>query len=288
MPIEFFNASDGIVHVRQSFDSPTVYLDHWAIRLFSDDHNLQDRFVKALMSKNGTLLLSNFSFTEFSEASDPRHCSDAEKFLERLLPNIFLTDSAIDKALERELNEPNNVKRFWPSADLPQLKLFAEREQSAPLGFTMHGFVMMAHTHRVVLSEVTKNTIQMVREAFEDARKDLSYVAKTRNLQPSDNRPRTHIIFGELLRGFILDSQAPITENDVMDMFHAVISVNCCDYVLLDGPWMERVEKMNQRIAKTSINMPIAKCFTHRSNGVEAFLTDLETFVKPEKSSAVP
>lgn len=288
MPIEFFNTNDGLVHVKQSFDSPTIYLDHWAIRLFSDDYNLQDRFVKALMSKNGTLLLSAISFAEFSEASDPRHCTDTERFLERLLPNIFLTDSALDKVLERELNEPNNVKRFWPSADLPQLKLFAEREQSAPLGFTMQGFVMLAHTHRVQLSEATKSTVQMVRDGLENARSDSSYVAKARNLLPNDKRPRTHVIFGELLRGFNLDSQACITENDVIDMFHAVTSVNWCDYVLLDGPWMERVEKMKQRIAKTSISMPIAKCFTYRNNGVEAFLMDLEAFLKLENSSAEP
>lgn len=262
MPIEFFNTNDGLVHVKQSFDSPTIYLDHWAIRLFSDDYNLQDRFVKALMSKNGTLLLSAISFAEFSEASDPRHCTDAEKFLERLLPNIFLTDSALDKVLERE--------------------------QSAPLGFTMQGFVMLAHTHRVQLSEATKSTVQMVRDGLENARSDSSYVAKAHNLLPNDKRPRTHVIFGELLRGFNLDSQAPITENDVIDMFHAVTSVNCCDYVLLDGPWMERVEKMKQRIAKTSISMPIAKCFTYRNNGVEAFLMDLEAFVKLENSSAEP
>jgi hypothetical protein len=288
VPIEFFQTNDGLVHVRQSFDSPTVYLDHWAIRLFSDDRDLQDRFVKALISKRGTLLLSTFSFAEFSEASDARHCLDAEAFFERLLPNIFLTNSAPDDILERELNEPNNVKRFWPPADLPQLKLFAERKQSAPLGFTMQGFIMMAHTHRTELSEVTKSTVRMVRDGLENVRNDPSYVAKTSKSVPSDNRPRTYIIFGELLRSFNLDSKAPITENDVMDMFHAVMSVNCCDYVLLDGPWMERVERMRQRIAKTSMRMPIAKCFSKRNNGVSAFLADLEGFVKSTQPSAVP
>ena len=56
MPIDFFDASDG-KHVRQSFVSPTVYLDHWAIRLFSEELGLQDRFVQLLRAKAGTLLL---------------------------------------------------------------------------------------------------------------------------------------------------------------------------------------------------------------------------------------
>jgi hypothetical protein len=65
--------SDQCRRVGQSFDSPTVYLDHWAIRLFSDDGTLQDRLVAALSRKRGTLLVSNVSMAELGGASDPRH-----------------------------------------------------------------------------------------------------------------------------------------------------------------------------------------------------------------------
>ena len=108
MPIEFFPTSSE-VRVRQSFISPTVYFDHWAIRLFSDNLALQDRLVNALRSKGGTLLLSNISFSEFSAPSDPRHAADAEDFIERLLPNIYLTDFALDKVLEQEHSERRDV-----------------------------------------------------------------------------------------------------------------------------------------------------------------------------------
>ncbi len=63
----------------------------------------------------------------FAAPSDPRHANDAESFIERLLPNLYLINFALDKVLEREQSEPNNLKRFCPPADLPQLKLFAER-----------------------------------------------------------------------------------------------------------------------------------------------------------------
>jgi hypothetical protein len=280
MPIDFFQTSDGI-HVRQSFDSPTVYLDHWAIRMFSDDAGMQDRFVNALMSKRGTLLLSNLSFSEFARATDVRHSRDAEVFIERLLPNIFLTDFALDKVLEQEQAEPNNERRFWPSADLPQLKLFAERAQDAPLGFTMRGFITEAHINRVELSKLTDGLNRMVLDGLEAARSDPDYVRKAKSIAPSDTRTRTMVILGELMRGFTLDSTAPISENDVVDLLHAAMPVNCCDYVLLDGPWAERVDKLRHRIAKSSMNMTIAKCFSKRANGAEAFLADLEGFVEP-------
>lgn len=280
MPIEFFDASSE-VRVRQSFVSPTVYLDHWAIRMFSDDLALQDRLVKALQSKGGTLLLSNISFSEFAVPSDARNAADAENFIERLLPNIYLTDFALDKVLEQERSEPNNAKRFWPSADLPQLKLFAERAQDAPLGFTMRGFITLAHVNRAGITEVTTDVVHQVKCRFEAARADPAYVAKARAVQPNDNRPRTLVILGELMRGFHLDPAAPISDNDVVDLLHAAMPINCCDYVLLDGAWAERVEKMKQRIAKTGSTMPLAKCFSSRGQGVQAFLQDLETFAQP-------
>ena len=54
--------------------------------------------------------------------------------------------------------------------------------------------------------------------------------------------------------------------------------LNCCDYVLLDGPWAERVEKMKLRLAKSPMIMPLAKCFSQRNDGIDTFLTDLENF----------
>jgi hypothetical protein len=63
MPIEFIESPEGL-KVSQSFDSPTVYLDHWAIRLFSDDQALQARLAVALLRKKGTLLVSNISMAE--------------------------------------------------------------------------------------------------------------------------------------------------------------------------------------------------------------------------------
>lgn len=288
MPIEFFTESSE-VRVRQSFISPTVYLDHWAIRLFTEESALQDRFVNALRSKGGTLLLSSISFSEFAAPRDPRHAIDAEAFIERLLPNLYLTDFALDKVLEREQSEPNNIKRFWPSADLPQLKLFAERAQDSPLGFTMHGFIEMAHMNRNAISAVTAEVVRKVKVEIEALRTDASYVAKARAIQPSDARPRTFVILGELMRGFLLDPAAPISDNDVVDMLHAAMPINCCDYILLDGAWAERVEKMRARIAKAGLTMPLAKCFSRRNQGVQTFLGELEAFdERVQASPAVP
>lgn len=266
MPIEFFQHLDEL-RVRQSFDSPTVYMDHWAIMTFAEDQVLQDRFVSALASKGGTLLISNISIGEFAEATEVKHSLDAEKFFESVLPNIFLTDFAFDKILAKEQAEVNNERRFWPSADLSQLKLLAELSPAGPPYLTANTFVQMAHQHRTELANVTAEIVNMIRDSFEQVRKNPEYIRKARITLPSEKRTRTMIIMGELMRGFNLDSNAPISENDVIDFLHAAMPINCCDYVLLDGPWVGRVNTLIQRIASTGMNMPIAKCFSKTKNG---------------------
>jgi hypothetical protein len=277
MPIEFFTSPEGR-RVRQSFVSPTVYLDHWALRLFSDDQELQDRLVTALHQKHGTLLLSHISLFEFAKPSDKRNCLSAESFLERLLPNIYFTDFAYDKLLVQEEAESDNRKRFWPPADLPQLKLFAERAQDAPLGFTMHGFISMANDYHAVLGPIASETVQTIKSSIEATRCDPEFVRRARNIRPSDKRTRTYVIIGELIRDFHLDPNLPITDNDVVDLLHASMSVNCCDFVLLDGAWANRVAILRQRIDRAGMPMPLGKCYSRRDGGVEKFLCELEAF----------
>jgi hypothetical protein len=277
MPIEFYE-TEGHTMVRQSFTSPSVYLDHWALRLFSDDLGLQDRFVDSLMRLGGTLLLSNFSFAEFARDDDRRHTIAAEQFIERLLPNIFLTDFAFDKVNEQELKEEDNLRRLWPPADLPQLKLFAERARDAPLGFTMQGFIALARDNYVSLEKVTKETLQMIRSGLEALRADPEYVRAARNVQPTLKRTRMTLIMAELMREFVLDPNIPLKDNDIMDMIHAAIPVNCCDFILLDGAWADRVSKMKLRIQNAGAVMPVARCYSRRQDGVLRFLEALASY----------
>lgn len=277
MPIEFYVSGDQ-TRVRQSFPSPTVYLDHWAMRLFSDERQLQDRLVDVLLRQGGTLLLSNFTFAEFARNDDRRHTVAAEEFIERLLPNIFLTDFAFDKLHEQEQQEQDNVRRFWPPADLPQLKLFAERAQNVPLGFTMQGFIAMARDNFALLEGVTRETLGLIRTELEAQRADAEYVRALRNMRPTAKRTRMTVIMSELMREFILDPTLPLGDNDMMDMIHAAVPVNCCDFVLLDGAWADRVAKMKQRIKSAGTEMPVARCYSRRNNGVHHFLDALDTY----------
>lgn len=278
MAIHFNDSAEG-VRVRQSFDAPAVYLDHWAIRLFSGDRVRQDRFIAALKRKGGTLLLSNFSLAEMGGASEPQHVIDIESFLERCLPNLFLTNFRLDDIQVRELQARDNAVRFWPTADLTQLKLFGELSLKAGSAFSLKGIAELAYTHRVPINALMRSNSRDVIAALTKERAEADFVRKARNVPLDSRRPRSLLIMGELIRGFVLDPNAGMSENDAIDLIHAVMPLNCCDYVLLDAPWVERVKKMKGRLAKSKLaGMPIAKCFSQRAGGVDAFLADLEQF----------
>ena len=147
----------------------------------------------------------------------------------------------------------------------------------------------MAHTNRTAIAALTAEVVRKIKVAIEAVRTDTSYVANARAIQPDDARPRTLVILSELMRGFHLDPAAPISDNDVVDMLHAAMPINCCDYVLLDGAWAERVEKMKMRVAKVGSTMRLAKCFSSRNQGVQVFLSDLEAFdERAQVNPAVP
>ena len=276
MPIEFIKSPEGF-KVGQSFDSPTIYLDHWAIRLFSDDQALQDRFVAALKQKRGTLLLSNFSLAEMGGASDPQHLLDTEAFLERCLPHLFLTNFRLDDVQAREEQARDNAVRFWPTAELTQLKLFGELSLAAGGAFSLKGIAELAYSHREGINALMHSNARDLIAALTKARADPDFIRKARHVPLDSRRPRSLLIMGELIRGFILDAIAAMSENDAIDLTHAAMPLNCCDYVLLDSPWAERVKKMKLRLAKSELaTMPIAKCFSQRGGGIDAFLTDLE------------
>ena len=167
MPITFYTTPDGLLHAKQSFDSPTVYLDHWAMRTFSDDLAIQDRFVHALLSKQGTLLISQYSVSEFSKASRD-NCLAAEQFVDRILPNVFLTDVNVDKLVAQEISAPNNEIRFWPPADLPQLKALATRAVVTQSPLSTASYFTTAFDHRTELLSLAATLYSELCEAITD------------------------------------------------------------------------------------------------------------------------
>jgi hypothetical protein len=87
----------------------------------------------------------------------------------------------------------------------------------------------------------------------------------------------TQIIARELIGRILKDKPLKLNRNNAIDLGHAVVSVSYCDYVLLDVQWEAMVNEMRRKFTNEGARIPIAKVFSKRANGVEAFLTELES-----------
>ena len=65
MPVQF-EIHEGMLQVRQSFDLPAVYLDHWAVRRFSTNSDERQRFLRALKSSGGVMVVSHANLVELA------------------------------------------------------------------------------------------------------------------------------------------------------------------------------------------------------------------------------
>jgi hypothetical protein len=85
---------------------------------------------------------------------------------------------------------------------------------------------------------------------------------------------RTRAITRSLAATFFPDYKRIIKPNDAIDFLHAAIPVAYCDFVLLDGDAVDRVERARQKFNGKGIKM--AAAFSGRRDGVDRFLARLE------------
>ncbi len=280
MAISFAFDGDDVVWT-QRLERPAVYLDTFAIREIADSDELSARFARALKSSGGTWLLASLSMSEFARFTDPRHAQCAEKLLAQVVPHIYLFLSEPDVDMERR-SETDLARRSLPRADERNMDYFSRRwakEQNLPE--TFRWMFQLVHERRVEMAATLDDVASKVVASLTHHRQLDTYRRNAKAARPDDGRTRQQVISGDLLRELVLDTKASITNNDALDLMHAVDAVDYCDLVLLDKAWERRVNALRQRIAQTGIDMPVAACFSKSNDGVGRFLDSIERW--PER-----
>lgn len=269
----------------QQFVSPTVYLDTFAIRAISESDELSMRFAQGIQGRNGTWLLSAVSMGEFARFADPRHVERAERLLAQAVPHIylFLSEAAATRTAR---GETDTAARPLPPGDHRNMDFFSRRwVQAQSFPETFRGMFKVVHENRDKMVETLDEVASGLVASLGTYRQLEPYRRKAKAARPDDGRTRQQIISGELLRELVLDTNAPITNNEALDLMHAVDAVDYCDLVLLDKAWERRTNALHQRIAEANIDMPIAQCFSMRDGGMEQFLGALERWPVSSPSS---
>ena len=108
--------------IRQSFSDPLVYLDHWAVRVFSADDALGARFIAALHSAGGTWLFSQMNLSEFTAMRDLATAREVEQLIQRAFPHFYVLDTVSETPYFRNQpqrkRDPDAPDRHWMLKDL--------------------------------------------------------------------------------------------------------------------------------------------------------------------------
>jgi hypothetical protein len=138
MPVRFEIENDRLF-VRQSFDFPVIYLDHWAIRRLSEKKADGQRFANALKASGGTLIISHTNLAEITGPADPRHAEEISDFLECALPNIFFAQFDIKLAMRQETQTLEAGRRLMVPPDIELLRRLPDK---APAAFNLSRFAV--------------------------------------------------------------------------------------------------------------------------------------------------
>jgi hypothetical protein len=258
--------------ITQTFASPAIYFDHWAIRSFTDDTSLQDRLVKLVHNKAATFLLSGWNIAEFAKVADPRHAHESEDFLERLMPNVYVTDFDVGLAV-RHVGEAQSMGlHAFPSPfrEVMNLLWLLSLEGEAPL--TIRGILTRVIKDRDEIAERLHTVSQAMADTLNAQKRDPDFVRKIRAMSPQSQPSRVHLMYGELMRDLVLDAEAPITANDAADWQHAALPALYCDFLLLDSAWVARVNRVGERARGVGIEFALPQCFSKRDDGLRRFL----------------
>lgn len=275
MPVRF-EINEGMLQVRQSFDFPAVYLDHWAVRIFSSGEAERQRFLCALKASGGALVVSHTNLAELTGPADPRHADEAAAFFEAVLPNIYFAMFDVRQAISQEKQPRDTGIRLKAPPDIELLVTVGRERPDDFRPLTITNIIKVIAKHRDRLGATWRESNQELANHINQIRHNPETVEQAKNFSGHPVHVPTLAVMQELLRPIFLDETLSIDRNDAGDIHHAILSIVYCDYALLDGKWEDLHERMKRRFTKLGLTIRTAKVYSKRRHGVERFLRDLE------------
>jgi hypothetical protein len=274
--ISINNAGDP--NARMQSPSPTVYLDHWALRRFSENDELSRRSITGITSRRGTLAVSWLNLAEFTKVTLEKQARQAEILIEATFPRVFLLEVNPYLVIERENSLLNGAPPIPPHADVAFLKaIIGLNPNSVNLLSARELFNVVRDKSSMQRFDHLADTIVGRIDALRDQLKTnfdfQSAVARLPTGMPIQRG--TRFILRELVRSLLVDLKTKLTRNHSIDLLHAVVPVSYCDLVLLDKHLKTQVDRVRSRLVSAGIRVPVAKVFSGKRDGITRFLNEL-------------
>ena len=258
MGIEIVRHADGRLLVRQRLVRPVVYLDHWAVRLFSEDMSLQERFVDALQQSRGTWLFACANLMEFVAMTDADQAVAAEELLRRAMPSVYVADLYSDPGFALS-------KKAVPSGEPPDehwmLKDLAARAHIAGGTLNTSRFVQEAVLQRTVLLPLFEELKEEVANALRASVANEKKRSLASKFRPVAEMDANEALLAELLRELHINQAFRMNDRHAMDLVHAVSAATVCDYLLLDRGWAARLNSAAGRMRQAGVQGKVGRAF---------------------------
>lgn len=267
--------------VKQELRRPAVYLEHWAIRRFCENHSLAAQLEAALEARQGTWAISLTNLMEFTQMSDEGQAAQFENLLEQVLPNLFFIDFNPFGVIDREKEVLEGKTTQAPYGDTEFLSAFSQIHPDTPRAFTAKSLVTSVVKYRDRLAPGHTNLTNTIVGRFlkmrEEMLADRQLENRIKGPQKAAQSQPTLLVLRELLGNLLRDTSKIPTHNDAMDFLHTIVPVTYCDFTLLDSQWEHRVGVIRERLSKHDVNIKLATVFSEKRGGIKRFLEHLES-----------
>jgi hypothetical protein len=261
-------------------EAPSVYMDMWALDLFSKDPALKKRFLD-LFKDRGTLLISVMLAMEIGSHTGAER-PELRGFLDAIGPHwapMTIDPFAVIKAQESPGSTPGCV-----STALINDAKFSKRLRSGNLSLGsvvdltrgQDGVLLKAET-----DQGTKVMVDGVAHHREEYGKDPGYLDRRWRLLPYEADKYMRPIYNAFQRLCVTDGFS-FSDSHARDLFHSVASVGCAHITLLDSHWAEQARKVLRMIGAPATFVKI-----YPKGEVEQFLDDFANY-SPSRGTGRP
>ncbi len=217
---------------------PLVYLDQWAISNIARQERLRQRFLKTL-DRHGTLMFSWANAAEIVGLPEDSRWR-LHQFIEHVGEHWFPLEVTPELVRSREGGSGANS----PCFDEDLVRQYAPQ---VPTGerFTLARLVQLAGDARnAARAELAACKAEFVKQLSEQRALEKASPGRAARMfasEPFDPRRPTRFVLHAVYRELIADPAWTITEDDVVNLLHAIVAGAYCDFLVLDRNWFQRV-----------------------------------------------
>ncbi|MDO8579930.1 MAG: hypothetical protein Q7S13_00450 [Candidatus Omnitrophota bacterium] len=250
-----------------NFRKPMIYLDHCALRHFSSNKESRERFFSIFQTK-GTLCFSWMNFYDIGGNNTGQSLKDMKDFTDTVGENWFPIHWNPHKVMENE-----KALTHMPFIDLSFIQAYYPFIHGSSLTLTQA-------IELALCPEVQKMRHKKIQQ-LEDFRRDVNtfindkrakdYGKRTFQDVGFDSNCPTVFVHDKLLSLIIKQGKVMKDNHDLIDFWHAVVSLSYADMVVLDGEWEDHARQI--KIPEGRV-----KCCSVKEEGLKKFLEDFEKF----------